>query len=64
LLNFEYRIWRDMAGAGRHVWRQVGRRVTGARIVSGVSVESEQVAKGDAVTALKELDFARADWRR
>jgi hypothetical protein len=53
-----------MAGAGRHVWRQVGRRVTGARIVSGVSVESEQAAKGDAVTALKELDFARADWRR
>jgi len=60
LADHEYRVWRDMAGAGRHVWRwEVHSRATGTLMTRGVSIESESAAKDDAIKAIKQLNFER-----
>jgi hypothetical protein len=60
LAEHEYRVWRDMAGAGRHVWRwEVRSRTSGTLMMKGVSIESESAAKDDAITTIKQLNFER-----
>jgi hypothetical protein len=60
LIEHEYHVWRDMAGAGRLVWRwEVRSRATGKLMTRGVSIESESAAKDDAITTIKQLNFER-----
>jgi len=58
--NHEYRVWRDMAGAGRVVWRwEVRARATGTRLMTGVSIESDEAAQDDAIKASQQLNSER-----
>jgi hypothetical protein len=60
--DYDYRVWRDMAGAGRPVWRwEVRSHATGTLMMKGVSIESERAAKDDAIKAIKQLDVERGN---
>jgi len=60
--DYEYRVWRDMAGAGRLVWRwEVRSRATGTLAMKGVSIESEEAAKDDAIVAIQQFNFERGN---
>jgi hypothetical protein len=60
--DHDYRVWRDMAGAGRPVWRwEVRSHATGTLMMKGVSVESERAAKDDVIKAIKQLDVERGN---
>jgi hypothetical protein len=58
LVEHEYRVWRDMADAGRLVWRwEVRSPTTGKLMMRGVSIESESAAKDHAIKAIKQMNF-------
>jgi hypothetical protein len=58
--DYEYRVWRDMAGAGRLVRRwEIRSHATDTVIAERASFESESVAKDDAIGAIRRLSFER-----
>jgi hypothetical protein len=57
--DYEYRVWRDMAGPRRLVRRrEIRSHATGTVIAERVSFESESVAK-DAISVIRRLSFER-----
>jgi len=57
--DYEYRVWRDMTGAGRLVRRsEIRSHAADTVIAKRVSFESESVAD-DAISAMRRLNFER-----